>query len=106
MTSKRLIYPIDSGLPFLIWIEDIRNHLPDGSIFTEAQSLHSAYKEGGLNHAIRWLEHIVKHPTGKGEPSPSSIAGLNHFIIALWELGLNTDKTHTATRRLIEQREE
>lgn len=103
--AMKPIFPVNRGLGFLLWIEDIRATLPEDAILIDAPTLHACYADKGIAGAAAWLSYRIEHPAGKGETSPPAARGYNHFLRALWELGLSTDFTRNQTRKLIEQRE-
>lgn len=99
-----MIYPIDPGIEFLFWIEETRTTMPNDCLFQSAPQLHAAYRKQGLRGATGWLEYMIEHPASKGHISPPVARGCNHFLVALYELGLSTPATHKSTRNLIEQK--
>lgn len=104
MENESVTFPLDPGLPFLLWIEDVRATLPPETTFPYASTFHRIYQNGGLEQAVLWLELKIIHPSGKGTNPPSITNACNHYLIALMTLGMTNPATRTQTRQLIESR--
>ena len=95
------IYPLDPELPFLLWIEEVRKHLPDNAEFDDSTTLHRVYYTRGLEGAVGWLEHSILHPVSKGSQVPSYARGYNLFLAAILGLGISNPVTRESTKRII-----